>query len=99
MPGEEPQRWRACVPLAGMLGCSTFCYLQGRAEAREEGDAGRVCLWCKKPHQGVEPACRFLLLSASGGSAFAAALAAPPGSVQCSAGPLRVLLRQMSLLG
>lgn len=87
MPGEEPQRWKAELQLAEKLDWLPFCCLPGRAEAGEGGDAGRVCLWYRRLHRGVAPAYRSPPLSASGGSAFAAAHAAPPGSGQCSVGP------------
>ncbi len=76
-----------------------FCCLLGIAEAKEGGDAEKVYLWYRRLHQGVAPVYRSPLLSASGGSAFAAAPAAPLGSGQYSVGPLTVRLRQMSLLG
>lgn len=44
MPGEEPQRWKAEMHLAGLLGCQPFCCLPDRAEEGEGGDAGTVCL-------------------------------------------------------
>lgn len=95
MPAEEPQRWKAEVHSAGTLGWMLFCCFPGRAEAGEAGDAGRVCLCCRRLHRGVAPVYRSPLLSASGGSASAAAPGAPPGSGRCSAGSWRVQLRQM----
>lgn len=87
MPGEESQRWKAVVQLAAWLGWLPFCCFPGRAEAGEGGDTGKVCLKYRRLHQGVAPVYRSPLLSASGGSAFAAAPSAPPGSGQYSVGP------------
>lgn len=87
MLGEEPQRWKAEMLLSEELGWLPFCRLLGRAEAEEGEDAGMVYLLYRRLHRGVAPAYRSLLLSASGGSVFAAALAAPPGLGQYSVGP------------
>lgn len=87
MPGEESQKWKAEVLLAGWLGWLLSCFLPGTAEAGEGRDAVRVCLLYKRLHQGLTPVYRFPPLSASGVSAFAVTPAAPPGSGQCLAGP------------
>lgn len=87
MPGEEPQRWKAEVQLAVSLDWQPFCCLPGRAEAEERGVVGKVYLWYRMLLQGVVPVDRSPLLSASGGSAFAAAPAAPPGSARYSVVP------------
>lgn len=87
MPGEEPQRWKAEMQLAGWLGWLPLCCLPGRAGAGEGEDAVRVCLRHRTLHRGVAPVYRSLLLSAFDGSAFAEAPGAPPGSGQCSVGP------------
>lgn len=96
---EESQYLKAEVQSAASSDWLPFCCLPGRAEEVEGGDAGKVCLQYRRLRQGVAPVYRCPLLSASGGSAFAAAPAAPPGSEQYSIGPLRVQPRQTSLLG
>lgn len=95
MPEEEQLRWKAEVHSAGILGWMLFCYSPGRAEAAEAGDAGMAHLCCRRLHRDATPVYRSPLLSASGGSAFAAAPGAPPGSGRCSAESWRVQRRQM----
>lgn len=85
MPREEPQRWEAEEQLSGQQDWGPFCSLPGRAETGEGRDAGRAHQCYRMLLQGVAPVCRSPLLSASGGSAVAAALEAPQGSEQCSA--------------
>lgn len=86
MLGEESPRSKAEVHLAALLDLLLFWYLPGRAEAEEKEDVEQVYLWDRKLLQGAAPVYRSPLLSASDGSAFAAAPVALPGSGQCLTG-------------
>lgn len=86
MPREESQMWKSQVHMAVNLDLHHFYCLPDTAEEVEEEGAGKGSLGYRMLHQGVAPVYRFPLLSASGGSASAGALAAPPESGQYSAG-------------
>lgn len=80
MPGEESRNRKAEGPFPVELDLPPSCSLSGTAEEGEEVGAEEGSLACRMPRRGVAPVYRFPLLSASGGSAFAGAHAAPPGS-------------------